>query len=136
MKGRYNGCRMTIYGTILPGAISAARSAFLVDKLTERAKYKIKVLDWYRTHGNNNSLTARHFGISRMTLYHWIKRFKHLDIIRLNEKSRKPKRLRQPATNWQTVIRIVQLREQYPSWSKYKIKALLKKKALKYQIAQ
>jgi len=127
MKGKYNGCRMTIYGTILPGAISIARSAFLTDKLTERAKYKIKILDWYRVHGSNNSLTARHFGIGRMTLYRWTKRFKHYGIIGLNEKSRKPKQLRQPTTPWNTVIRIVQLKKQYPAWSKYKLKALLAK---------
>ena len=35
MKGKYNGCRMTIYGAILPGTIAIARSAFLTDKLTE-----------------------------------------------------------------------------------------------------
>ena len=60
---------MTIYGTILPGAVSIARSAFLTEKLTERAKYKLKVLDWHKAHGNNTSLTARHFGLGRMTLY-------------------------------------------------------------------
>jgi len=43
MKGKYNGRRMTIYGTILPGTIAIARSAFLTDKLTERAKQKIKI---------------------------------------------------------------------------------------------
>ena len=116
---------MTIYGTILPGAASIARSAALVNSLTERAKYKLKILDWHRTHGNNNSLTARHFGISRMTLYRWIKRFKRYGITGLNEESRKPKHLRQPTTSWNTVIRIVQLRKQYPVWSKYKLRALL-----------
>jgi transposase InsO family protein len=121
---------MTIYGTILPGAISIARSAFLTDKLTERAKYKIKILDWHRTHGDNNSLTARHFGIGRMTLYRWIKRLKHYGITGLNEESRKPRQLRQTTTSRNTVIRIVQLRKQYPAWSKYKIKALLKREGI------
>jgi len=64
---------MTVYGHILPGTISIARSAALVNSLSERAKYKIKVLDWYRAHGNNCSLTARHFVIGRMTLYRWLK---------------------------------------------------------------
>ena len=131
MKGRYNGCRMTIYGTILPGAASIARSAALVNSLTERAKYKVKVLDWHRAHENNNSLTARHFGIGRMTLYRWIKRFKRYGVIGLNEESRKPKNLRQPTTSWNAVIRIVQLRKQYPAWSKYKIKALLEREGIK-----
>jgi len=70
MKGRYSGRHMTIYGTILPGAISIARSALLTDKLTERAKYKIKVLDWHRKYGNNVSLTSRHFGLGRITGKH------------------------------------------------------------------
>jgi len=121
---------MTIYGTILPGAISIARSAFLTDKLTERAKYKIKILDWRRFHSNNNSLTARHFGIGRMTLYRWLKKFKQLGVAGLNEESRKPKRLRQPTTSWNAVIRIVQLRKQYPVWSKYKIRVLLSREGI------
>lgn len=121
---------MTIYGTILPGAASIVRSAALVNSLTERAKYKTKILDWHRSHGSNNSLTARHFGISRMTLYRWIRRFKRYGVIGLNEESRKPKHLRQPTTSWDTVIRIVQLRKQYPAWSKYKLRALLAKEGI------
>jgi len=130
MKGKYNGCRMTIYGAILPGAASIARSAALVNSLTERAKYKIKITDWHRVHGKNASLTARHFGLGRMTLYRWLRRFKHFGVIGLNEESRKPKRLRQPTTSWNTIIRIVQLRKLYPAWSKYKIQALLKREGI------
>jgi len=116
---------MTIYGSILPGAISIARSALLTDKLTERAKYKIKVLDWHRQHGNNISLTARHFGLGRMTMHRWLKEMKHYGPIGLNEKSRRPKNVRVPIVSSNVVVRIVQLRKQYPAWSKYKIKALL-----------
>jgi len=125
MKGKYNGCRMTIYGAILPGAVSIARSAALAESLTERAKYKIKILDWHKFHGTNTCLTARHFGIGRMTLYRWLKNFRQFGVIGLNERSRKPKGLRQPTTPWNTIIRIIQLRKQYPAWSKYKIKKLL-----------
>ena len=130
MKGRYNGCRMTIYGSILPGAATIYRSAALVNSLTERAKYKIKIIDWHRFHGKNASLTVRHFGLGRMTLYRWLRRFKHFGVIGLNEESRKPKRLRQPTTSWNTIIRIVQLRKLYPAWSKYKIQALLKREGI------
>jgi len=135
MRGKYNGCRMTIYGTILPGAISIARSAFLTDKLTERAKYKIRILDWHRAHGNNASLTARHFGIGRMTLYRWLKKFKHYGIIGLNEYSRKPKHLRQPTISGDIVIRTVQLRKQYPAWSKHKLRALLKREGIEVSVS-
>lgn len=130
MKGRYNGCRMTIYGTILPGAASVVRSAVLGKVLTERAKYKIKVIDWYKAHGDNMSLTARHFGLGRMTLYRWLKRVEKAGIVGLNEYSRKPKNVREPTTCWDTVIRIVQLRKQYPTWSKYKIRVLLKREGI------
>ena len=130
MKGRYNGCRMTIYGSLLPGAASIARSALLADSLTERAKYKIKVLDWHRAHGKNQSLCARHFGIGRMTLYRWIRRYEQRGLLGLNEDSRKPKNVRNPTTSWNIVIRTVRLRKQYPAWSKHKIHALLKREGV------
>lgn len=130
MKGRYSGCRMTVYGSILPGAIRIARSALLTDKLTERARFKIKVLDWHREHGSNVSLTARHFGLGRMTMHRWLKQIKNYGPIGLNEKSRRPKRVRIPSTLSNTVLRIVQLRKQYPAWSKYKIKVLLEREGI------
>lgn len=130
MKGRYSGCRMTVYGTILPGAITIARSALLTDKLTERAKYKLKVLDWHRERGSNISLTARHFGLGRMTVHRWLKEIRHYGPIGLNEKSRRPKRLRLPTTSGNTVLRIVQLRRRYPAWSKYKLKVLLEREGI------
>lgn len=127
MKGKYNGCRMTIYGTILPGAISIARSAFLTDKLTGRAKYRLKILDWHRTRGNNSSLAARHFGLGRMTLHRWLKRYKKFGVIGLNEYSRKPKNVRRPASPWPVIARVVELRKQYPAWSKHKLAAIVKR---------
>ncbi|NCS68179.1 transposase [Candidatus Peregrinibacteria bacterium] len=121
---------MTIYGTILPGAASIARSAALTGALTERAKYKIKILDWHRAHGNNISLTARHFGLGRTTLHRWVKRFRHYGILGLNERSRRPKNVRKPTTSWDIIIKTVQLRKQYPAWSKYKLRALLEREGL------
>lgn len=122
---------MTIYGTILPGAISIARWANKVESLTSRAKQKIKVLDWHRSHGNNVSLTARHFGLTRYTVREWQKRFKEKGIVGLNDKSRRPKHLRQPITSWNVVIEAVKLRKRYPAWSKYKIHSLLDQQGIK-----
>lgn len=118
---------MTIYGTILPGAIAIARSSFLTDKLTEQAKHRIKILDWHKVHGKNSSLTARHFGIGRMTLFRWVRRFERFGLLGLNKQSTKPKRLRRPATLWPVVARVVALRNQYPAWSKHKLSAILKR---------
>ena len=127
MKGKYNGRHMTIYGTLLPGARTIAWSSALTDKLTEKAKQKIKILDWHKSHGENQALTARHFGIGRMTLHRWIKKFKRFGLLGLNEQSTKPKRCRLPQTSWTIVSRVVGLRKQYPAWSKHKLAAILKR---------
>jgi transposase InsO family protein len=130
MKGKYNGRHMTIYGTLLPGARTIAWSSALTDKLTEQAKHRIKILDWHKAHGKNISLTARHFGIGRITLHRWLKRFERMGVIGLNEYSRKPKNARRPATPWSIVSRVVELRKQYPAWSKHKLAAILKREGL------
>ncbi len=121
---------MTIYGTILPGAVSIARSSFLTDSLTEQAKQRIKILDWHKAHGKNSSLTSRHFGIGRMTLFRWQNRVAKFGLLGLNEYSRKPKRLRIPVISWPVVARVVALRKQYPAWSKHKLAAILKREGL------
>lgn len=130
MKGKYQGCRMTVYGTLLPGARAIAYSSALTDKLTEQAKQRIKILDWHRAHDSNASLTARHFGIGRMTLFRWLQRKTKMGLLGLNEQSTKPKRIRRPVTPWPIVARIVTLRKQYPAWSKHKLAAICKREGL------
>lgn len=127
MKGRYAGCRMTIYGSILPGAISIARSMARTGNLTERAKQKLKVLDWLRIHEGNISLAARHFGLTRKTVRAWKKQLKLRGLIGLNERSRAPKKRRTPTIAQDSVSSICQIRRQYPAWSKYKIQEILKR---------
>lgn len=131
MKGRYAGCHMTIYGTILPGAISIARWATKTQLLTSKAKWRLKVIDWHRNHQGKIALTARHFGLTRYTVRSWLKRFNQSGIASLNDKSHRPKHLRKPTTAWEIVMAVVKLRQQYPAWSKYKIEALLKQKDIK-----
>ena len=126
MKGRY-GCGMTIYGSILPKAALVAR---LVDA-TPKAKQRLKMLDWHQKHGQNLSLTARRFGIQRLTLRRWIKKIRLGGIAGLNDRSHRPKHVRTMATPWQTVKVVVELRKQYPAWSKYKIKTLLAQRNIK-----
>lgn len=125
MKGRYAGCPMTIYGSILPGAAGIARSALKTEGLTEKAKQRLKILDWRQKHGANLSLTARRFGLQRLTLRRWIKKVKQSGPVGLNDRSHRPQRLRQPTTPGETVMAVVKLRRQYPAWSKYKLQVLL-----------
>ncbi len=124
-KGRYAGRHMTVYGHILPGAASIARSAFLAGNISERAKQRLKILDWHKARGKNVSLTARHFGIDRGTTRRWIKRLKNQGPRGLEDRSRKPRNVRKPIIAQNIVCEVARIRKQYPAWSKYKIQALL-----------
>jgi len=118
---------MTIYGHILPGAVSLANWAGRTN-ITEKAKQRLKTIDWLRRHKNNVSLAARRFGLDRKTVRRWRNKFNQAGMPGLNDKSHKPKNLRQMTTDWKTVNEIIKIREEYPAWSKYKIRAILKRK--------
>lgn len=117
---------MTVYGSVLPGAASIARWANKVDSLTPEAKRRLKIMDWHTQHGENISLTARHFVLKRTTVRRWRNRLRQQGVLGLNNRSRRPTRLRQPTTSAAVVARVVTLREQY-GWSKHKLHALLTK---------
>ncbi len=127
MKGRYSGRHMTIYGSVLPGVRSLANWVAKTENISEEAKQKLKVVDWLRARDGNISLTARHFGLNRETVRIWRDSFNKAGILGLNNKSHRPKNLRHPTTDWQIVFEVVKLRKQYPAWSKYKIKRMLKR---------
>ena len=131
MKGRYSGRHMTIYGLIIPKSISFANWYEKVGSLTPKAKHRLKIIDWHRSHGQNISLTARHFGLTRYTVRQWMKRFKEHGIPGLNDKSRRPKHVRQPTTSQNIVFAVARIRKQYPAWSKYKIRVLLEREGIK-----
>lgn len=130
MKGKYSGKHMTIYGHILPGAVSIANWANKVDGVSEKAKQRLKVIDWHNAHNKNVSLTARHFGLTRETVGIWLKNFNQYGIKGLNDKSKRPKKTRAPKTSNDIVLEIVKLRKKYPAWSKYKIAVLLGRKGI------
>jgi putative transposase len=127
MKGRYSGSYMTIYGSMLHGAVGVARPAERTGKLTEQAKHKIKVMDWHRSHGKNVSLTARHFGYSRPTIHKWIHNLRERGPVGLNEQSRAPKKRQVPTISPEAVFHICKIRKQYSAWSKYKIREILER---------
>lgn len=129
-KGRYSGRHMTIYGYVLPGAVSLANWAARTSKLSEKAKHKLRVLDWLKNNNKNISLTARHFGLNRETIRMWKNRFDKEGLIGLNDRSHRPKNFRKPTTSWEIVSEVVKIRNQYRAWSKYKINSLLERKGI------
>ncbi len=120
MKGRYNGCTMNVYSTI-PGYERLAS----IPKLSKKAKQRLKWFDYYNSHGNNARLTCRYFGISPQTFYRWKRRYNPRHIESLEDRSRRPKHLRQPAYSVELVEAVLRLREEYPRWGKEKLVVLL-----------
>ncbi|MDD4874663.1 MAG: integrase core domain-containing protein [Dehalococcoidales bacterium] len=96
-----------------------------VTELSKEAYKRLKWFDYYDTHGRNGRLTCRHFDISPQTFYRWKRRYdwRHLD--NLEDRSHKPKRLRQPTWDSELAQEVLRLREQYPRWGKDKLSELL-----------
>lgn len=116
---------MTIYGMVLPGAVNIARSMFLAGDLSAEAKGRLKILDWLRFHDGNISLTARHFGIDRETIRIWRNRLTKAGPRGLEDRHKRPHKVRRPTTSLDIVLEVVRLRRKYPAWSKYKLAPLL-----------
>lgn len=70
-------------------------------------------------------LVCSTFGISRATLYRWLKQFDPKDLSSLKEQSRRPKRLRKPLWEFKLIMAIKELRKNYPRWGKDKLIVLL-----------
>ncbi len=104
-----------------------ARLADRTGHLTERARYKLKILDWHKSHGENISLTSRHFEITRKPLRGWVKQLNRYGPVGLKEKSKTPKNKRRPIAPVTILMQVVKIRKQYPAWSKYKIKKILER---------
>ena len=71
-------------------------------------------------------LVRQTFGISRATLYRWLKRFDPKDLSSLREESRRPRRVRKPLWSRELVEAVKGLREEYPRWGKDKIGVLVR----------
>lgn len=117
----YYGHAMNVY-EVLPGHRRLAR---LTD-LSKDAGRRLKWFDYYYSHGENARLTCRHFDISPQTFYRWKKRYsgKHLET--LENRSHRPRRVRQPEYSPELVEVVRALREQYPRWGKDKLVVLLR----------
>lgn len=93
--------------------------------LASKEKDKLRAISLMRE-TRNAGLVCRTFGMSRSTLYRWLKRFDPEDLTSLREKSRRPKSLRKPSWSLDLVKAVKQLRQQYPRWAKDKLALLLK----------
>jgi len=118
---------MRVRGAILPGAGWLRRRGA---DLSPVARRRLTWIDWYRSHGNNARKTCRHFTISPDTFYRWLRRYRPHNLTSLEDRSRRPRRLRQPTWSPELEQEVLQLREQYPRWGKDKLVVLLHREGL------
>ena len=114
---------MSVFGYILPGCVRLSR----VRVLDHEAKFRLAFISFYLKQGRSAKLTCDTFRISKDTLYRWLKRYRPRNLMSLvdDRGNRRPHHLRQPDTPWYIVKRIIDLRQTYPTWSKYKLHSIL-----------
>lgn len=98
--------------------------ATLQNELSHKERDRLRAITlWQRT--REVAIVCETFGISRATLYRWIKGFDPKDVSSLKEKSRRPHRVRNPQWSWKLVKAVREVRAQYPRWGKDKLAILL-----------
>ena len=95
--------------------------------LSREARRRLAMLDWHRTHGGNVSLTARHFGVGRSTVYRWLERFDRFHLETLEDRRSTPQRRRRPTWTVEHLRAVKAVRERYPRWGKDKLVVILRR---------
>lgn len=105
-------------------------------ELSAGARQRLKWFDWHRAHGENVSLTCRHFAISRQTFYRWQQRYDPFDLGSLEDRSSRPHRLRPRQWTLEEIEAVQHMRERYPRWGKLKLAVLLARDGLVLSISK
>ena len=108
-------------------ARGALRLAGRGRELSGQARRRLKWMDYYESHGHNARLTCRYFGVSPQTFYRWRRRYDHQNLRTLEDRSRRPRRRRQPTWSMELAQAVLRLRKEYPRWGKDKLVVLLRR---------
>ena len=95
--------------------------------LSRDARRRLAMLDWHHAHDRNVSLTARHFGVGRPTVYRWLGRFDPTRLETLEDRGSAPRRRRRPSWTVEHLRAVKAIRETYPRWGKDKLVILLRR---------
>jgi transposase InsO family protein len=96
-------------------------------ELSRTGRARLAMLDWHRAHGGNVSLTARHFGVGRSTVYRWLGRYDRFRLETLEDRGSAPRRRRRPTWTVEQLRAVRLIRERYPRWGKDKLVVLLRR---------
>jgi putative transposase len=100
-------------------------SAKAPPELSQKEIDRLRAIELFKQTGNDKLVCAL-FGISRATLYRWVKSFNPNDLRSLKEKTRKPVHVRTPNWELNLIIAVRSLREEWPGYGKDKLVPLLK----------
>jgi len=105
MKGHYNGCTMNVYSEILGyGRLTS------IPVLSKKASQRLKWFAYYKSRNQNARLTCRHSGVSPQTFYRLKRRYDPCHLETLEDRSCRPKRVRQPTYSAELVVASQELR--------------------------
>lgn len=123
---------MKIRNGLVPGVTRLAKHTADISKEAQR---RVKWFDYYEASGRNARKTCRHFDISPDTFYRWKKLYNPQDLLTLEDRSHRPKRVRQ--RTWTAAIEqeVSELRERYPRWGKAKLAVLLKEDGIELSVS-
>lgn len=124
---------MRILGEVLPGTAQVARllprqaaAAAVPVRPSADARRRWAWIRWYQDHGQQLRLTCRHFDISSATFYLWYRRYQQEGAGGLEDRSRRPRQVRQPTWSRDLVQAVREKRQTYPRWGKDKLVVLLR----------
>ena len=101
---------------------------------SRQARARLAMLEWHAAHGHNVSLTARHFGWSRPTVYRWLARVDGR-AASLEDRTSRPTRCRRPTWTHEQLCAVRELRQRHPRWGKAKLAVLLRREGTELSVS-
>jgi len=98
-----------------------------ISVVADQRMQKLKLWKTLKSKGVRDKEISQLLRVSRATLYRWQKRLQQKGPRGLEEKSRRPHRIRKPAWSAELSETVLALRERYPCWGKDKLAILLKR---------
>jgi putative transposase len=102
--------------------------------LAQKEVDRLRALSLYRE-TRDVRLVRRTFGISRASLYRWLKRFDPKDLNTVKDESRRPRRVRKSLWSRELVQAVKGLRNKYPRWGKDKIVVLVREQGYETSVS-
>ena len=109
--------------TVVSRLPRVVRSLPVAPRLSDRAHFRLRCVEHAQRAGVRAAVEV--FGVSRATVYRWRDRYDPADLTTLEDRSRRPKRVRRVTWTAQQEGAVLAMRERYPRAGKVKLVHLL-----------